>query len=565
MKATLDPITLEIMFNGLRSVTDETYIALTRSAYSTNIKERRDHSTAICAPDGRLIVQAENSLPIHIASMTGLMSCILAKFGSDEIHEGDLFVANDPHVAGGTHLPDINLALPIFFEGMLVAFMCNIAHHADVGGMAPGSMAGGMSEIYQEGLRIPVVKLFRRGEVQQDLFDLMLLNVRLPEERQGDYYAQIAACRLGNRRLVELIGKYSAAAMASAFEEILNRTERRMRDGVRTIPDGVYQFEDVMDDDGLGAVDIPIKLHMTIEGDRLHADFTGTAPQVQGNINVTMNATQAAVAYSLKGMLDPDIPNNQGVLDVCETTAPVGCLLNCVAPAPVAARANTSQRIVDVVIGALAAALPQSAVGAANGANTTAVFSGTDPATGKGYLYLETLGGGFGGRNDRDGTDGIQVHITNTSNLPIEVIETEYPLRVESYGLIEDSGGAGRYRGGMGIRRVIGPVGHECIFNGAGERFRHQPWGIFGGEPGGSGRFVRVGNDGSEEGLEIKPAGIVMAEGERIIVETPGAGGYGSASERNTDDIAADRLSGKFSEEYLRECYGSVDRSNKRP
>ncbi len=559
MKPTLDPITLEIMFNGLRSITDETYIALTRSAYSTNIKERRDHSTAICDPAGRLIVQAENSLPIHIASMTGLMDRLLAKYARDDIHEGDLFVANDPHVAGGTHLPDINLALPIFFEGALVAFMCNIAHHADVGGMAPGSMAGGMSEIYQEGLRIPVVKLFRRGELQQDLFDLMLLNVRLPEERQGDYYAQIAACRLGDRRFCELIEKYSISELSVTFDEILVRTERRMRDGVRSIPDGVYEFEDVMDDDGLGAVDIPIKLRMEIDGDRLHADFTGTSPQVQGNINVTMNATQAAVAYSLKAMLDPDIPNNQGVLDVCETTAPPGCLLNCVAPAPVAARANTSQRIVDVVIGALADALPEAAVGAANGANTTAVFSGVDPATGQGYLYLETLGGGFGGRNDRDGTDGIQVHITNTSNLPIEVIETEYPLRVERYELIEDSGGAGRYRGGMGIRRVIGPVGHDCTFNGAGERFRHRPWGIFEGDPGASGRFVRIGADGAAEALEIKPAGIAMQDGERIVVETPGAGGYGSASEREPDAIAVDRSSGKFSAEFLRNHYGFAD------
>jgi N-methylhydantoinase B len=558
MKPTLDPITLEIVFNGLRSITDETYIALTRSAYSTNIKERRDHSTAICDADGRLIVQAENSLPIHLASMTGLMDSLLAKYRREEFHEGDLFVANDPHVAGGTHLPDINLALPIFYDGELVGFICNIAHHADVGGMAPGSMAGGMSEIYQEGLRIPVVKLFRRGELQQDLFDLMLLNVRLPEERQGDYYAQIAACRLGERRLRELIEKYSADLLSAAYDEILSRTERRMRDGVRTIPDGVYEFEDVMDDDGLGAVDIPIKLRIEIDGDRMHADFAGTAPQVQGNINVTMNATQAAVAYCMKGMLDPEIPNNQGVLDVCETTAPEGCLLNCIAPAPVAARANTSQRIVDVVIGALADALPDAAVGAANGANTTAVFSGTDPATGQGYLYLETLGGGFGGRNDRDGTDGIQVHITNTSNLPIEVIETEYPLRVESYGLIEDSGGAGRYRGGMGIRRVIGPVGHDCIFNGAGERFRHRPWGIFGGQPGGSGRFVQVGADGAERALEIKPAGIALGAGERIVVETPGAGGYGVADDREAEAIDADRASGKFSSEYLRANYGAT-------
>ncbi len=555
MSPKLDPITLEILFNGLRSITDETYIALTRSAYSTNIKERRDHSTAICDADGVLIVQAENSLPIHLASMIGLMDSLLKKFGREDIHEGDLFVANDPHVAGGTHLPDINLALPIFEDGELVAFVCNIAHHADVGGMVPGSMAGGMSEIYQEGLRIPVVKLFRRGEIQQDLFDLMLLNVRLPEERLGDYYAQIAACRLGERRLREMIGKYSIDLLRTTFSEIVTRTEQRMRDGVRTIPDGVYEFEDVMDDDGLGAVDIPIRLRIEIKGDRMHADFSGTSPQVQGNINVTMNATQAAVAYCLKGMLDPEIPNNQGVLNVCETSAPEGCLLNCVAPAPVAARAHTSQRIVDVVIGALANALPDAAVGAANGANTTAVFSGVDPSTGRGYLYLETLGGGFGGRNDRDGTDGIQVHITNTSNLPIEVIETEYPLRVESYGLIEDSGGAGQYRGGMGIRRVIGPVGHECVFNGAGERFRHQPWGIFGGKPGGSGRFARIGANGNEESLENKPAGITLRATDKIVVETPGAGGYGEASKRDREAIAADQASEKFSSAFVRTHY----------
>jgi N-methylhydantoinase B len=550
-----DPITLEILFNGLRSVTDEAFIALTRSAYSTNIKERRDHSTAICDAEGRLIVQAENSIPIHLASMVGLMRAVLDKYAPDDIHDGDIFVGNDPHVAGGTHLPDINLVLPVFVNGQLSAFICNIAHHADVGGMVPGSMAGGMSEIYQEGLRIPAIKLFARGAMQRDLFELLLLNVRLPEERQGDYYAQIAACRLGARRLQEIYAKHPAGLVDAAFGDIVTRTERRMRAAIADIPDGVYRFEDVMDDDGLGALDIPIKVCITVSGDRFVADFAGTAPQVRGNINVTMNATQAAVAYCLKAMLDPDIPNNQGVLNVCETVAPKGSLLNCVAPAPVAARAHTSQRIIDVVIGALADALPDAAVGAANGANTTAVFSGIDPATGRGYLYLETLGGGFGGRNDRDGTDGIQVHITNTSNLPVEVIETEYPLRVDSYSLIADSGGAGRYRGGMGIRRVIGPVGHDCVFNGAGERFRHQPWGIFGGAPGASGRFALVDNDGAERRLEIKPAGVALSAGERIIVETPGAGGYGPPNARAADAVARDAASGKFSAAYLRRYY----------
>ena len=554
----LDPVTLEILFNALRSVTDETFIALMRSAYSTNIKERRDHSTAICDPDGRLIVQAENSLPIHLASMIGMMDSLRAKYPPERICEGDLFVANDPHVAGGTHLPDINMAMPVFAEGQLIAFICNIAHHADVGGMAPGSMAGGMSEIYQEGLRIPVVKLFDAGELRSDLLDVLLLNVRLPEERRGDYYAQISACRLGMRRLGELAARYSADLLSAAFADIVARTERRMRSAVTEIPDGDYRFEDCMDDDGLGALDIPIRLQVSVDGDRIRFDFTGTAPQVAGNINVTLNATQAAVCYSLKALLDPDVPNNQGVLDVCEIVTERGTLVDCVAPAPVAARANTCQRIVDLVIGALKDALPDAAVGAANGANTTAVFSGRDPETGRDYLYLETLGGGFGGRNDRDGRDGVQVHITNTSNLPVEAIEMEYPLRVERYGLVEDSGGAGEYRGGLGLRRVVTPVGHRCVFNGAGERFRNAPWGVFGGGPGGMGRFLFVDKEGGETLLDIKPSGITVAPGESVVVETPGAGGYGPPARRSTAALDEDRRSGKFSESALAERYGAA-------
>jgi N-methylhydantoinase B len=554
--ATLDAVTLEILFNALRSVTDETFIALMRSAYSTNIKERRDHSTAICDREGRLIVQAESSLPIHLASMIGMMASLRAKFPMAEVAEGDMFVANDPHAAGGTHLPDINMAMPVYVDGTLIAFVCNIAHHADVGGMAPGSMAGGMSEIYQEGIRIPVIRLFRKGELQHDILDLLLLNVRLPEERRGDYYAQISACRLGARRLAEIAGQYGTDALAHGFRDIVSRTERRMRDAVAAIPDGVYRFEDVMDDDGLGAVDIPIRLAVEVSGGRIRFDFTGTAPQVRGNVNVTLNATKASVCYAMKALLDPEVPNNQGVLDVCETVTERGSLLDCVAPSPVAARANTCQRIVDVVIGALKDALPDAAVGAANGANTTAVFAGRDPVTGSDYLYLETLGGGFGGRNDRDGKDGVQVHITNTSNLPVEAIEMEYPLRVVSYGLVEESGGAGQYRGGLGLRRVIEPVGHDCVFNGAGERFRNPPWGIFGGGPGGMGRFLHIDAAGRERTLDIKPSGIVLKAGERIVVETPGAGGYGPPAERDPAALEEDRRSGKFGEAWLKEKYG---------
>lgn len=550
----IDPITLEIMASALRSVVDETFIALMKSAYSTNIKERHDHSTAICDRDGRLIVQADMSLPIHIASMTGLMKALLAKYPVAAIEEGDIFVANDPHVAGGTHLPDINFAAPVFVDGEILAFVVNIAHHADIGGMAPGSMAGGMSEIYQEGLRIPVVKLFRRGEMQQDLFDMFLLNARIPDERRGDHFAQIAACRLGVRRMHEIAERYPPALMRKAFDDIITRTHSRMRQAIAEIPDGEYAFEDVMDDDGLGTQDIPIRLKVTVNGSRAIFDWRGSSPQVRGNINLPVNATQAAVAYSLKALLDPEIPNNQGVIDCCELVTEPGTIVDCRAPAPVAARAHTSQRLIDIIIGALAPGLPDKAVGASNGANTTAVFSGIDPRTNREYLYFETLGGGFGGRSDRDGKDGVQVHITNTSNLPIEAIETEYPLRVVSYGLIQDSGGAGQHRGGGGLRRVIQPVGHVCTFSGAGERFRNAPWGIFGGGSGRTGRFV-LQRGAEEKVLEIKPSGLFVSPDEQIVVETPGSGGYGAPTAREAERVESDRQSGKFSDRFIARHY----------
>ncbi|MGX1099677.1 hydantoinase B/oxoprolinase family protein [Amorphus sp. MBR-141] len=550
----IDPITLEVMASAMRSVVDETFIALMKSAYSTNIKERHDHSTAICDRDGRLIVQADMSLPIHLGSMTGLMKALLAKVKPEEIEEGDIFVANDPHVAGGTHLPDINFAAPVFFEGELFCFVCNIAHHADIGGMAPGSMAGGMSEIYQEGLRIPVVRLFRRGVLQTDLFDLFLLNARIPDERRGDHYAQIAAAQLGVRRVKEIAGRYGLPTMRAAFDDLIARTYRRMRSAIAEIPDGVYAFEDVMDDDGLGTQNIPIRLRIEVAGDRAVFDWRGSSPQVKGNINVPINATQSAVAYSLKALLDPDIPNNQGVIDCCELITDPGSIVDCVAPAPVAARAHTSQRLIDMIIGALAPALPDRAVGASNGANTTAVFSGIDPRSGKPYLYLETLAGGFGGRDDRDGKDGVQVHITNTSNLPIEAIETEYPLRVVAYEIIQDSGGAGTYRGGGGLRRVIQPLDHACTFNGAGERFLNAPWGVFGGDAGRPGRFALRTPTG-EEPLPVKPSSVDIGPDEVVVIETPGSGGYGPADRRDPALVAEDGRSGKFSTEFLNRHY----------
>ena len=274
--SSLDPITLEIIFNALRSVADETFITLMKSAYSTNIKERRDHSTAIMDKYGRLIVQADASLPVHLASMGGLMVSLLKKYKGN-IFPGDIFIGNDPHVAGGTHLPDINMAMPLFFEGQLIAFMCNIAHHADVGGSVPGSMAGGMTEIFQEGIRLPVTRLFEAGELQADIMELILLNVRIPEERRGDYYAQIASCRLGTTRLSELIENYGITQLNNSFDEIIHRTKKRMKEAIIEIPDGIYEFSDIMDDDGMGTLEIPICVSIMVKNDYILFDFTGTS------------------------------------------------------------------------------------------------------------------------------------------------------------------------------------------------------------------------------------------------------------------------------------------------
>ena len=342
----------------------------------------------------------------------------------------------------------------------------------------------------------------------------------------------------------------------ATFDEIVNRTASRMRLAIADIPDGVYQCDDFMDGDGIDTYDIPICLKLTVKGDHIHLDFAGTSPQVAGNINTTMNAVQASVGYALIAVLDSEIPANQGVLDVIEIDAEPGSLLNSVFPAPVAARAHACQRAIDVVLGALAQALPGKVIAAANGANTTAVFSGVNPKTNRPYLYFETLGGGMGARATKDGKDGVQVGITNTSNLPVESIEQEFPLRVEEYSLVEDSGGAGQYRGGMGLRRIITPIEHSCIFNGVGERFRYQPWGLFGGEDGRAGRFLLRNVEG-EHRLDDKPGEVHINSEDRIVVETPGAGGYGNPAQRSAEAVAHDQRSGKYSNEFIRRYYAA--------
>ncbi|WP_282604352.1 hydantoinase B/oxoprolinase family protein [Pelagibius sp. Alg239-R121] len=549
----MSPIDAELLRNAMASIADEMYIALLKSAYSTNIKERRDHSTALFDAAGRVVVQGE-SMPLHLASMLGLVEVVLEKYGTEGVRPGDMFLSNDPYVGRGSHLPDVAIAAPVFHDGKLIMFACNIAHHADIGGMSPGSMAGGMTEIYQEGLRIPPIRLMRDGEVIQDVMDMILLNVRVPEERLGDYNAQIAANQLALRRTAPLIQRWSPDRIIEGCDAIIAAVARRTRAAISDLPNGVYHFEDLVDDDGLSREDIRIKVAISVTNDEIEFDFDGTDPQVEGNNNVTMAGLQAACLYCLKVLLDPDCPQNHGMLNPVTIKAPKGSVVNATFPAASAARAQTAQRIVDVILGALAPAYPERITAASNGANTSAAFFGRS-AEGKYYVYLETLGGGAGARAYRDGTDGVQVHMTNTSNLPIEALETEYPLMIERYEYVEDSGGAGKYRGGLGIRRDYRPIGHETTFSGQGERFVHSPWGIFGGAPGATGKFAILSDSGKERRLANKPSALRVGPDSVINVVTAGAGGYGDPQERPVDAVAGDRKSGKFSQDYIDKHY----------
>ena len=554
---SLTPIEVELLRNGLTSICDEMFLAIMKSAYSTNIKERHDHSAAIFDAAGRVVAQGE-SLPLHLASMLGLVEVVLERYGADNIRPGDMFLSNDPFVGRGSHLPDVAILAPVFRDGELVLFVSNIAHHSDIGGMAPGSMAGGMTEIYQEGLRIPPIRIVQHGEILRDVLDLVLLNVRVPRERRGDYMAQIAANRLGTRRLEELFRRWSRDQITLGCGAMINAVTRRMRAGIADLPDGEYHFKDLLDDDGMGTTDIPVVVHIRIAGEEIWLDFAGSGAQVKGNMNNSYAGLQASVLFALKVLVDPDGATNHGMLEPVHISAPEGTVVNASFPAATAARAQTCQRIIDVILGALASAVPDRVIAASNGANGVATFSGTG-ADGRYYLYMETIGGGGGARAYKDGTDGVQVHTTNTSNLPVEALENEYPLLVERYELIDGSGGAGTWRGGLGLRRVYRGLGHQLTFSGQGERAVHPPWGLFGGHCGGTGSIALLHDSGVREELAIKPASLEVAPSTAVCIETPGAGGYGPPQDRDAESLAEDFRSGKFNASFMRDNYDYVE------
>ncbi|MEF3331107.1 hydantoinase B/oxoprolinase family protein [Oceanobacillus oncorhynchi] len=544
-KKTIDPIMIEVLSNALLSVAEEMGVTLVKTSYSTNIKERKDSSTAIFNEKGETIAQAA-AIPIHLGSMLGICKEILKKFDLEDIHPGDMFIANDPYNGGGTHLPDITIAEPVFSNGKIIAFVANIAHHSDVGGMVAGSSSGNCTSIFQEGIRIPPVKLIERGELSQSIIDMILLNCRTPKERLGDIKAQIASNKLGSKRVNELVTRYGLDEYQSSLDELLLYTERKVKEGIKKIPNGIYEFIDYLDDDGINLnTKIPIKVKIIVDNEFIHLDFTGTSKQVTGGINVVYTALLATIYYALKVVIDPTIPSNSGYYGAIKVTAPEGTIVNAVSPAPVGGRTDACQRIVDVIFGALSEAVPEKVVAGCNSAVTTVLFSGYDNERDKYFVYPESIGGGLGARHNKDGLDGVHVHVTNSSNLPIESMEMEYPLLLDKFELRNDSGGAGKFRGGLGIRRDY-KVLNDVEFATHGDRQVIPPWGLFGGREGQCGEFVINPDTKNEKKLETgKVSDVSLKSGDILSVRTPGSGGYGNPEERDKELQAEDALEGK--------------------
>ncbi len=518
-----NPIELEIFKNIFVSIAEEMGVTLCRTAFSPNIKERLDYSCAVYDAHGETIAQGDH-LPVHLGAMP---LSVKAAIEHTTIEPGDMVVLNDPF-RGGTHLPDITLVSAMFLGRSRVPafYVANRAHHSDVGGISPGSMPIAQ-EIYQEGLIIPPVKLVRRGEIVPDVMAFILANVRTPDEREGDITAQIAANRVGETRLRQVVEKYGPKRVANLAAELQDFSERVMRSTIRQMPDGEYFFEDALDDDGFGTGPIHIKAAIRINGDSAEVDFAGSDSQVMGGVNANYAITLSATLYAFRCLVQEDVPYNAGISRAICVIAPEGSIVNARRPAAVAGgNVETSQRITDVVFGALGKALPQLLPAASQGTMNNVTLGGIDPRNGKRFAYYETIAGGMGGRNGLAGISGVHTHMTNTRNTPVEAIENYLPVRIRHYGLRSDSGGCGEFPGGEGILREYEVLADTEVTI-LSERRIGRPYGAQGGEPGRCGRNTIVRDNIVEEvpgkaRLKIRP-------GDRLRIETPGGGGYGQA------------------------------------
>ncbi len=566
----IDPILLEVLRNRLDAIADEMELTLLKSAASPIVKEGLDASAALFNVKGETVAQAA-AIPIHLGALQFGAQRIVRAFPPERMRDGDAFLLNDPY-DGGTHLPDITLAVPVFAErsadapersadapdGRVVALACTMCHHQDVGGRTPGSVPTDATELYQEGVIIPPTQLFRAGELDENLFGLLTRNVRLPDVFTGDLMAQVAAGRLGGTRLRELFAAHGTAVVLGYIDELLGRAETLTRRQIEAIPDGEYRFEDYLDDDGVDLGQrVKIAVAVRVRGDSMTFDFTGTDPQVRGPFNSVPASTMSAVFYAIRAISDPSIPNNGGCFRAVDVVLPEGTIVNPRPPAPVSCRTATIKRIADTILGALVRALPERMPAANSGTLLVMAFGGRDPESDRPFVASELAAGGMGARAAKDGIDVIETDVSNCMNIPIESVEMNFPLRIMRARLWSDSGGAGRFRGGLGLEKVYEATTTDVIVSHRGERFASEPWGLHGGAPGRSGRAFIVRKDGAREDLPSKKM-IVLHPGDQLWEYIAGGAGYGDPLERDPAAVLGDVLDGKVSRETARESYGVV-------
>ncbi len=551
-----DPITLEVMRNAFQSVAEEMGAALIRTALSPNIKDRRDCSTGVYSASGELVAQAEH-IPLHLGLMPSVVKSTLKRFPIASLQPGDAIITNDPYVSG-SHLPDICIISPLFIDDRCVGILANLAHHVDIGGIAPGGMPTISTEIFQEGLRIPPVRIKKQGRVDNELVALITTNVRTSREALGDFQAQLAANNVGEQRLKEIITKYGQELTLHYMDELINYSERQMMSRIEGLPRGVFTFEDYLEGDGLSDALLKIKATVTITAQKITVDFTGSSPQTRGSVNCTRAVTLACTFYALKSAIDPELPSTGGTFRPVETITPKGTIVNPEFPAPVSnANINTAQRLADVVLGALAQAIPDKVPAASSGSMGLFTIGGVDPHTRQYYSYVETYGGGQGAVINQDGMDGVHTNMTNTRNTPVEVIEIAYPLRVETYGLLPNTDGPGRFRGGLGLTRELIVLDHSPTMTLGSDRLKIPPWGLQGGDPGGTvGSFIEM-PDGKREMLPSKVTRSVEP-GTRIVLRTAGGGGYGDPRLRDPEKVRKDVQEGFIDIQRAGEHYGVV-------
>jgi N-methylhydantoinase B len=559
-----DPATFEIVKNSFYKIAEEMRVVLAKTAYSPILKSAGDYSCGVFDAKGSMVAQGPD-LPIHLGSMPDAVRAVVAAFGED-VHDGDVFIHNDPYF-GGSHLPDVNVVRPAFHDGRLLGYTCLRAHWPDVGSATPGSY-GAVTEIYGEGLRLPPLRLVSKGVPNTDLEKVILANVRTPDERKGDLGAQLAATLRAAERLKALAGRYGAERLVAYMAEVMDYSERLMRATLADLPDGEGYFEDFCDGDGIpdtpDGKDAPfwIRMHVRKRGDSLTVDFEGSDPQVKGPINAPLSVSSSGVFCGLKMAVDPNslIPPNSGCWRTIAVKAPKGSVVNCEFPAPVVyANHEMSHRVADMVMGALASIWPDRVMACSQGTSAVLTLGGVHPRTGRRYVSYETVKGGFGARPNKDGINVVASGISNTMNTPIEVLEMAFPVRVELYEINPDSGGAGRYRGGLGARRVwrllpgADATGSLCM-----ERMTSPPFGLIGGKPGAAAVVTLATPDGAVRHLPSKGAFLAPA-GSVVDMITPGSGGFGPVAERDRAAVGRDLVDGYVTDRAARDVYGIGD------